>query len=69
MIDDGEKPCPYCGGTEFVEGKQGGYGAVLNANSVFNNGVPLYLVLCTNCGTVVRSYVRKVDKIRQWREN
>lgn len=54
--------CPYCGNdSDFIEGKQNGYGAIMF--SFFNNRAPIHVV-CLNCGTIVRSYVTKVEKLR-----
>ena len=51
--------CPYCGGEEFVEGKQDGYADVVPANKTFTlRSEKLYHVICLKCGTVVRSYVK-----------
>ena len=50
--------CPHCGGTETVTGKQHREGGICPANSLFGfRNVPLYHVICRNCGTVIRSYV------------
>jgi len=54
--------CPFCGGTEFVEGYQGGYGAVTGNQSVFS-GQWLHHVICRNCGSVVHSYVDNPEKL------
>lgn len=57
--------CPYCGETEFVEGKQDGYGTVTPANKVLTlKSQDLYHVICLNCGTVVRSYVKEPLKLK-----
>lgn len=49
--------CPFCGGTEFVYGFQGGYGAVTREGNIFAVGQYLHHVICRNCGSVVHSYV------------
>ena len=55
--------CPYCGGTDFVIGKQAGYGAVMpeKARLIFF-GQELYHDICRKCGTVVRSYIKEPEK-------
>jgi len=56
--------CPYCGGTEFALGLQGGYAAVVAPEWKFAQ-TPIYHRVCLNCGTVVRSYVSKPEKLRE----
>ena len=51
--------CPHCGGTNTVIGEQSDRGAVFRENTVFFlGGTPLLHVICQNCGTVIRSYVK-----------
>ena len=47
------KPCPFCGGTEFVEGYQGGYGALASKEGAWL-GASLYHVICRDCGSILR---------------
>lgn len=47
--------CPFCGGTEFIQGYQAGYGAIFGESSV--TGSVLKHIICRNCGSVVHSYV------------
>ena len=50
--------CPKCGYKEFVEGSQMNYGAVW-PNKIFTlRRESLHHIICLNCGTVVRSYVK-----------
>ena len=56
--------CPYCGGTEFALGKQDGY-AVVGAPAFRFSSTPLMHRVCLSCGTVVRSYVLKPEKLRE----
>ena len=59
-----EEKCPYCGGEEFVEGKQDGYAAVGPANKTLTfKSQRLYHKICLKCGTVVKSYVKNPKKI------
>lgn len=54
-----EEKCPYCGGKEFVEGKQSGYATVYPSNKTFTFKTQvLYHKICLNCGTIIRSYVK-----------
>lgn len=54
--------CPYCGGTEMIEAVQGGYGEINAVGHAFR-GAPLYHTVCRKCGSVVRSYVKKPEKL------
>ena len=54
--------CPYCRGTDMIEGVQGGYGAVSEVNHGFR-GEALHHIICRNCGTVIRSYVKDPEKM------
>lgn len=55
--------CPYCGGTDFVTGKQQGHGAVMPVRGMFLfHGQTLYHDICGKCGTVVRSYIKEPEK-------
>ena len=60
------KQCPFCGGTEFVEGYQSGYGAITGAESVWAGAV-LHHVICRQCGSVVHSYVENPEKLLKLR--
>ena len=52
--------CPYCGGTDFVIGKQA---VVLPEKDLFIfRGQALYHDICSKCGTVVRSYIKEPEK-------
>lgn len=54
--------CPFCGGTQFVEGYQADYGAVTGAESIWSSQY-LHHVICRNCGSVVHSYVNNPEKL------
>ncbi len=54
--------CPVCGGEEFVYAFQGGYGALTSDESMFKT-TTLRHQICTQCGTVVRSFVDEPDKL------
>ncbi len=54
--------CLHCGNErDFIEGKQNGYGSIMF--SAFKTRAPIHVV-CLNCGTIVRSYVSKIEKLR-----
>jgi predicted nucleic-acid-binding Zn-ribbon protein len=57
------KFCPYCSGTQFITGRQDGYGAVVPAGALSLKSQKLYHVICLNCGSVVRSYVENPSKL------
>lgn len=56
--------CPFCGGKEFVEGKQDGYSTIAPADKVltFKSQV-LYHIICLSCGSVVKSYVKNPQSL------
>lgn len=61
---DNVKKCPNCGNSDFIEGVQGGYAAVSPASkTLILKSQALYHVICVNCGTVVKTYVKKSKKI------
>lgn len=56
--------CPYCGGKKFVVGKQDGYAVISPENALtILKSQKLYHEICLDCGTVVRSYVKKPEKL------
>ncbi|WP_125702339.1 hypothetical protein [Lacticaseibacillus daqingensis] len=61
--------CPWCGGTDFVEAKHMPYQNVapLSSTLALIGRADLRYTICRNCGTVVRTYVADVDKVRRWR--
>ena len=54
--------CPYCGGEEFIEGSVSSYGGVVVATSIVR-GEALFAIVCRNCGSVVRTYCKKPEKL------
>lgn len=58
-----EEKCNYCGGIEFVIGRHNGYGNVFPNKLISIKDQKLYHVICLNCGTVVRSFVKKPEKL------
>jgi hypothetical protein len=59
------KECPFCKGTEFVYGYQGGYGVVTGSDSIWSSQT-LHHIICRNCGSVVHSYVENPEKLLKW---
>lgn len=49
--------CPYCDGTEMIEAYQGGYAHIYAIDSSLR-GSSLYHLICRDCGTIVRSFVK-----------
>lgn len=58
-----EEKCPYCGSLEFVEAKQDGYSCVAPIKTFTFKSQALYHTICLNCGSVVKSYVKKPRKL------
>lgn len=58
------KECPYCRGTEFGKGSQRGYAKIVTGAFDFI-GDNLYHIICSNCGSIVRSYVENPDKFKK----
>ena len=55
--------CQYCGGDEFIEGPITSYGRDVSiATGVFSR-VKLYASICCNCGSVVRTFCKKPEKL------
>ncbi len=54
--------CPICGGEEFAFACQAGYGALTSDDSLLKTA-PLRHQICTQCGTVVRSFVDNPKKL------
>ena len=59
--------CPYCGGEEMIEAFQSCYGAVIATSNVLG-GRTLYHMICRNCGSVVRSFVKEPEKLLKRRD-
>lgn len=55
--------CPYCRNTNFVKGFQTSGGRVVK--STFVIGQNLHHIICSNCGSIVRSYVKNPNKLKK----
>ncbi len=55
--------CLHCGAKENVIGKQAGYSVVNPDKKVAWTGEILYHVICLNCGSVIRSYVKNPQRL------
>jgi len=50
--------CPCCAGKNTIVAKQSGHGAIYRAKNLFGMGKALYHIVCLDCGTVIRSYIK-----------
>ncbi len=64
MNDFGITKCPFCGGTELAHGYQTYQAEVIVYGKMLSSSA-LYHILCTDCGSVVHSYVEKPEKFRK----
>ncbi|WP_449536334.1 transcription initiation factor TFIIIB [Ferdinandcohnia sp. Marseille-Q9671] len=55
--------CPKCGGNELGRGKQSGYAAMYPENKM-SLGSEVEYIICTECGLIIESYVRKPEKFK-----
>ncbi len=55
--------CPKCGSKELGKGKQNGYAAVQPQNKM-SFGSDIYFIICTDCGFIIESYVKKPEKFK-----
>lgn len=53
--------CPYCGGTEFVDAMAGSYGGVYAGVGCHTSAIRV--VVCRDCGSIVRAYVKDAEKL------
>ncbi len=58
------KECPKCGGTDIGKGKQAGYAVMYPENKVVSLGSDIIHVICTDCGFMIESYVKKPEKFK-----
>ncbi|GIN91160.1 hypothetical protein J22TS1_22110 [Siminovitchia terrae] len=55
--------CPKCGGKELGKGKYTGYG-VMYPDGKMGLGSDVEYVICTDCGFIIESYVKKPEKFK-----
>lgn len=55
--------CPKCGGKELGKGKHSGY-AVMHPDNKMSLGSNIEYILCTDCGFIIESYVKKPEKFK-----
>ncbi len=58
-----KEKCPHCGSDHFVEGKQDGYATISPNKMLTFSGQAVYYVICLECGTIVRAYVKNPKKL------
>ncbi len=63
--------CPYCGGSAIISSltlnqgiEVGSFGIRYKAAAIFTATEPLHVDLCQSCGSVVRFFVKDVN--RRW---
>ncbi|MBX0356869.1 transcription initiation factor TFIIIB [Halobacillus sp. Nhm2S1] len=56
--------CPKCGERELGRGKQNGYAVMLPINKAMSFGSEVEHIICTSCGYIVESYVKKPGKFK-----
>ncbi|GEN45719.1 transcription initiation factor TFIIIB [Alkalibacillus haloalkaliphilus] len=55
--------CPKCGSAELGKGKHAGYSAMNPVNKL-RFGSEVEYILCTECGFIIESYVKKPEKFK-----
>lgn len=61
--------CPYCGCEKSVIGVQSSYGRICADTRMLLNGQALYHIICLDCGTVIRSFVKRPKQFILKRRN
>lgn len=57
--------CSFCGGKDFITYKQNkGYAGLLPLKRILATGLEVHHDICRNCGTIARSYVNDLEKLR-----
>ncbi len=62
MRDKYISTCPFCHGTEMILASQDSNGRITGVDNSWG-GIPLYHVVCRNCGSIVRSMVTDREKL------
>ncbi|WP_017187563.1 hypothetical protein [Alkalibacillus haloalkaliphilus] len=55
--------CPKCGSTDLGKGKHAGYNGMNPVNKL-SFGSEVEYILCTDCGFIIESYVKKPNKFK-----
>lgn len=56
--------CPYCNSTDFTKGFQYAQGRMFPDLSGFRLGSPIEHTICKNCGSIVHSKVKKLERFK-----
>ncbi|KHD46678.1 hypothetical protein NC01_00460 [Streptococcus uberis] len=58
--------CNYCQEEEFVTFRQNkGYAGLLPTDKILTtSSIQIYHDICKNCGTIVRSYIKELNKLQ-----
>jgi len=59
--------CPKCGGKELGKGKHSGYGTMY-PDGKMSLGSDIEYIICTECGFIIESYVKKPEKFKEGTE-
>lgn len=60
---DKKDVCKHCGGNSFVETKHGNEAVVHSINRLNSRKETLYHMICVDCGTIKRSYVKNAKRL------
>ena len=55
--------CPFCGGENFIIVEQSGFANIHIRKGFSFKETPLMHQVCKNCGAIVKSYVKDIDRI------
>lgn len=61
--------CPYCGNREFTKGMQSHQGSVYYPDKIITSGHSVHHIICTRCGSIVRSYVYHPEQLEPYDPN
>ncbi|UOQ45593.1 transcription initiation factor TFIIIB [Halobacillus salinarum] len=56
--------CPKCGSRELGKGKHSGYAVMVPSEKALSLGSDIEYILCTDCGLIIESYVKKPEKFK-----
>lgn len=55
--------CPFCGGEDFIIAEQSGFSNIHVKKGFYFKETPLMHQVCKNCGTIIKSYVKDIDRL------
>lgn len=59
-----DEKCPHCGSQENVAGIQGVEAYVSSTRKLSVKREQLHYIICLKCGTVIRSFVQKPERLK-----